>query len=545
MKLIGAIIFTAMLLWGCDLMPDSQPGTMVMWLYPCDSCGSSCMTEGELCPDEDYDAYYEGLAPTDSECCLIMGRDLIDAAYIWITHYNDGTVSKMDLRSGECIARYRVGLWGTSTDHPSRTAVDGNGNVYIANRAFASTGSVTKIAGDPRFCEDREGDTIVTTSSSCDDVLALDTDDCVLWTKPLPEAGICSQGSLNAVVIDFGGPDHREGYPWVGSICNNTFYMFDPDTGNVLDTVEIDIPPFGVVLDSKGWAWSTCYGCADGALQAFHTQTKVKQTVVTKPAGVCGPGWGYGIAVDLENRIWVGSWHDSEGKPCRFDPLTYTWFAPPGNDIECAGHLGIAAHPDGTMWSACREDGTVWRFNVDDGEDRESFDMGCSPHGVSVDDFGMVWVANNACQRVTRIDPASDSVETFATGGQRSLAFSDFSGWQRSLRQPRGTWLRDFERCDETPMDKWCEIEWEVETPSDSRVTIYSKSADDHSDLPDAPEVILAEIPSDASPVNLELAFIDERTYLGKYLRIAVILEQSIDGQSPEFCGIRTTFNCY
>ncbi|MFH1435838.1 MAG: hypothetical protein ABIJ56_09000, partial [Pseudomonadota bacterium] len=342
MKSIGAIVSTAVLLWGCGLVPDNEPGATALGLDYCLSCGPGCETEGEICPPADPDSIMDGLSMGDPPCCVMLGRDLIDAAYAWITHYNDGTVSKIDLRSGECIARYRVGLWGTSTDFASRTAVDGNGNVYIVNRAFASTGSVTKIAGDPRYCYSG-ADGILQTSTSCDDVFAPDTDECVLWTRPLPEAGICSQGSLNAVVIDFGDSDHREGYPWVGSMCNNTFYRLDPDRGNVLDTVEIDISPFGAVMDSEGWVWSTCYGCGDGAIQAFRSQTKVKGPIISKPRGICGPGWGYGITADLEDRIWIGSWHDPEGKPCRFDPLAHTWFAPPGDDIECAGHLGIAA----------------------------------------------------------------------------------------------------------------------------------------------------------------------------------------------------------
>src|SRR5262249_24786234 len=40
----------------------------------------------------------------------------------------------------------------TSSNYPSRTTLDENGDLYVANAAFAGQSSVTKIAADPSRC---------------------------------------------------------------------------------------------------------------------------------------------------------------------------------------------------------------------------------------------------------------------------------------------------------------------------------------------------------------------------------------------------------
>ena len=525
----SSLLITTLLL-SCGLVPDNEPGTSLMPLYPCGTCDPACRTEGLIDP---------GYEP-----CMWGGPDRIDAAYAWIPHHTIGQVSRMDLRSGDCVARYKVGLTGTGSDSPSRVAVDGQGNVYIASRAPDMDGSISKIAGDQRFCDPGE-DMILQTSTSCNSVLELSSDECVLWTASLPEAGTCSQGSMHAMVVDYGDDEHEEGFPWVGSLCNNTFYKLDPETGDVLDSIEIDIPPFGAIMDSEGWIWSTCRGCGDGAIQAFHSETMEKGPVIGKPRGICGPGWGYGITVDNEDRIWVGSWHDAAGKPCRFDSETHSWFAPPGSAIKCAGHMGIAADHDGRMWSACREDESVWRFNADDGGDQQYFRIGCGPHGVSTDAFGNVWIANSTCQRATRIDPDTGSWETFTTGATFSQAYGLYAGISHNRRRPSVTWTRVFERCDVTILDAWGEISWDITTPSNSLVTIYGRSADTIEDLETAPMVTMAVTPPSSPPKDIPLVFHEARANLGKYLEITVEKKTSTDGQCPVFVSIYTTFHCY
>src|SRR5262249_46854295 len=56
----------------------------------------------------------------------------------------------------------------TAGNSPSRTSVDFNGDVWVANRAPAGQASITKIANDPSECVDRNSNGKVDTSHDVD-----------------------------------------------------------------------------------------------------------------------------------------------------------------------------------------------------------------------------------------------------------------------------------------------------------------------------------------------------------------------------------------
>src|SRR5204862_1233934 len=64
----------------------------------------------------------------------------------------------------------------TGSLSPSRTAVDWNGDVWVANRAFGGQSSVTKIANDMSECSDRNGAPGIQTSSDVNGDGIIDTD---------------------------------------------------------------------------------------------------------------------------------------------------------------------------------------------------------------------------------------------------------------------------------------------------------------------------------------------------------------------------------
>jgi large repetitive protein len=53
-------------------------------------------------------------------------------SYIWVPNSNEGTVSKVDTRTGMEVARYRTS--NLTYSNPSRTIVDQNGSCWVANR---------------------------------------------------------------------------------------------------------------------------------------------------------------------------------------------------------------------------------------------------------------------------------------------------------------------------------------------------------------------------------------------------------------------------
>src|SRR5262249_38800100 len=135
----------------------------------------------------------------DPDGHLVLQGEVADLSFAWIANSGEGTVSKIDTRTGREVARYPSArhynhqtCLRTATnqgDCPSRTAVDGNGDVWVANRAFGGIGSVSKIAN--LGCPDRNGDGVITTSRDLNndgvidprsDEFAGDNDECVLFT---------------------------------------------------------------------------------------------------------------------------------------------------------------------------------------------------------------------------------------------------------------------------------------------------------------------------------------------------------------------------
>jgi len=371
-----------------------------------------------------------------------------------------------------------------------------------------------------------------------------------LWTRVFN-----NDWGARGITVDFGDSVHWEGYPWVTLTYSHQTYKLDPDTGNTLVQLRIDIPGYGSAIDSKGWIWYTCWGC-NGAVQAIDSNPESptylqKTQVFYKSSSACGSSdWGYGITVDLRDRVWIGAWYSGSGKPCRFTP-TYgpdgkpnggSWWAP--NTIDSGVYRGIAVDPDGYIW-AVKWDSGIWRFNQDDGSNQRFISLGCGPLGVAIDPYGKIWVSKNYCNQVTKIEPLTFVKTDYTAGNSGTYTYSDFTGLQRSLRSPRGTWERVFVRCSATPADKWGQIYWDITTPSNSLVTIYGKSADTEAGLASATQVTIARIPPATPPKDLPTVFSDARVYLGKYLDIRVVMEQSTDGQSPVFVNLYTTYYCY
>ena len=175
---------------------------------PCGTCDVTCRSDGEVEPASD-DPGASGLMSNPDGPGVTLGAEDVRAGFLWAANDPDGSVSKLDLSTGTEVARYRVGTWGNNCDSPSRTAVDGLGNAYVAARAHVgcagrSQGSVTKMAGDLRYCVDRNGDTAITSSAGAG-ALARKT------LTRVPVHADPAHGHRPAISIP--GPDRQTGMP--------------------------------------------------------------------------------------------------------------------------------------------------------------------------------------------------------------------------------------------------------------------------------------------------------------------------------------------
>ena len=132
-------------------------------------CGNGLLEEGEDCDDGNA-------APLDAcsnECTKVPcdqqegnPGDLL--SYIWIANSGQGTVSKIETKTGIEVGRYQV-----QGGNPSRTSVNLLGDVAVSSR---DPGGVTKIAARLDSCIDKNNDGAITTSNGPNNVLPLGQD---------------------------------------------------------------------------------------------------------------------------------------------------------------------------------------------------------------------------------------------------------------------------------------------------------------------------------------------------------------------------------
>ena len=130
---------------------------------PCGNCDVSCTLSGEGAstgtPFDIENNPAQGVI-VDPDGSITLQADTLtpENKVIWIANTAQGTVSKVDTDSYMELARYSTGPLGAGND-PSRTSVNGFGDVYVGNR---QGGSVAKIAGQgqkmPRRQRRRPGD---------------------------------------------------------------------------------------------------------------------------------------------------------------------------------------------------------------------------------------------------------------------------------------------------------------------------------------------------------------------------------------------------
>ncbi len=252
-----------------------------------------------------------------------------------------------------CCARAATGTMRTPVqlyhNRPSRTAVDFNGDAWVANRAHDSYGSadpadggihhqssVTKIANKNNSitdtdCIDRNhngkidtsydanGDGIINTDCNGDGIpdslsnvsaanpckaglmqefFGLD-DECLLFTTNTGAEGGTGRplalGPGGGPIDSFGPSD-----AWAGRFTDGIFYRVDGTTGLIKTSVQLTAGgttarPYGAAVDQNGYLWAP--NVEDHTLYYLDTQNTTNIGKVVPPGTVGGAGF-YGIAID-------------------------------------------------------------------------------------------------------------------------------------------------------------------------------------------------------------------------------------------------------
>lgn len=456
---------------------------------------------------------------------LVLSSDMRQRFDVWVANFVDGKVTKLDTRDGTQLARYDSVLLDGSNgaeppddecdpdtlgsraggNCPSRTAVDLQGAVYVANRAFDRQGTVTKIAGFVDDCVDRNGDGEIQTSRDVDgngqielhvegEFLGQD-DECLLWT-----ADVGGRGSVPRALAVAG-----DGSVWVGLYGESRVLQLDPASGrSIADVAVSGFKPYGAAIGGDGRLWLV--EALSGQILSIDTATGRAGRAISAPSPEDGCPSSYGIAVDPEGRVWVA------GFTCPYafgyDPRAQRWtsVALPDSGVT----RGVAADDRGRIYVASSHDWVqvnpratffffsssdpVTRltvFRARDGGDVRVFGSAAEPLpgrgaiGVGLDSERRAWLVNQDTGSATRVDVDSGEVSHFGVG-DLPYTYSDFTGFAlRRITAPTGFIRGVFEGCELGPSE-WERLTVDAESPAGGRVEIRLRTADSRDALADA-----------------------------------------------------------
>lgn len=334
----------------------------------------------------------------DRNSQIILSQTTNQLQYLWVAGTNDvggrGTISKIDSRTVKEVARYltvtcystpqgsRAACDGTrgccagddfirfqdrqngrpesarqavqvTANYPSRTALDWNGDAWVANRAFGGQSSVSKIANSLTACTDWNKDGVVQTSSDANNDGVIDVD-CNNNGVPDDIADVKARPCANGLRAEFYGLDdecllftvntnnrNTVGRPltlqpgitptsasdaWAGSYNDGRFLLIDGKGGFIRQQAFGPVGAYGAVVDKEGILWIAVL--ADGRLSYIDTNN-VLMSGRTRAASFALSA--YGLSLDRAGNIWQAGW--TTGNAYRYTPVRGGGFAQLGQGL--------------------------------------------------------------------------------------------------------------------------------------------------------------------------------------------------------------------
>jgi PKD repeat protein/streptogramin lyase len=437
--------------------------------------------------------------------------------YLWVPSSVTGAVSKVDVDSGDELARYRTGP--DAAAEPGVAAVDLDGACWVGNRGL---GSVVKIA-DPGLggCVDRDGDGGIDTSTDRDDdgditgseLLDWGDDECVLFEVVLVEGSEAvhtpgddhddyAANNLQAVAVD---PD---GDVWAGVADSNLAYRLDGATGEILEQLDLAddaVFPAAAAVDDDGTLWLSSW--PDPWVLGYDPASGETLRIDLDHGS-------YGLALDDSDGLYVTGLDQSLVSRVDRSTNTAEWSEP-------AYFLpsGIATDEDGRIWVASSGEDTISRYNRQGGLTRFITVPG-APTGVAVDQGGRIWVVGALNDTIYRLDPDTlqSDLDKLLVDFGGSDAIGDLTGIvARNLTARYGTWTVNHDS--QAPGTPWGLLSWQGTAPAGSSISVRVRSSEDEAAWSDW-EIAVS---------GTELA----STPAGRYLQIEVALHRSSGDELP------------
>ncbi len=402
--------------------------------------------------DSDADTDTDSDADSDSDSDTDSDSDNMEKlSYIWVANTGDGTLSKIDTREVEEVARYVTSPQGSDGD-PSRTSVNLHGDMVVTNREPKSgPSSVTKFATSTDDCLDRNNNGKIDTSKGPDDVMPWGEDECMIWNTPLDPLGDGEQIGARGTAWD-GTEDQKTGQGgsvWITSVVKQYVFKLNGDTGEIEEHKEVGFCGYGAAVGKEDKLWiahirnGMCISYDPDppfdTLDNWIVEFDMKNLEYSQYRF---GGASYGITVDSDGDVWISDFGHTDttgGKVGlgRFDPTTEKYgyanlFPYDDMDFTIPRGRGVAVgigKSAGYVWVAESTDGFLMQVDQKTLEVVEKIKLGEKLVGVAIDYQGYVWAVSKKENSVYKVNPKTYEYEAIKVG-KNPYTYSDMTGVQ-------------------------------------------------------------------------------------------------------------------
>lgn len=370
----------------------------------------------------------------------------------------------MDTDTGGILGTYRTSPSSQGWGNPSRTAVDSDGSVWVANREniYDGQGSIVHIGLlENNQCEDRNGIPGIQTSTAN---ISLD------WANETGLRGVDTAEDeciVHYTKVNSTGTRHLSinvnNDVWVSGIGNRAWDLvkggrYDATLSGTILRSEIGwdgYGGYGGLMDKKGIIWS-----ADKFLRWDPRTTPGTLLNQSEHAS-------YGMCIDSIGNVWNTAYSNEIRK-----------FDPNGHLIDTYNHgsalaQGCVVDKNDDVWVAHSNVGNSVGHLKNNGTWIANVIVGDGPTGVAVDGNGKIWSTNLVSNTLSRINPNNHMVDMTVDLPPDSgpYTYGDMTG-RNVISQPNtGIWNFIYR-------GMWKKLQWITDEPSSSSLVVKARNSE-------------------------------------------------------------------
>lgn len=407
---------------------------------------------------------------------------------MWIANAGEDTVSRWDTDNNVEVARYHT-WFGPPASHnawsgpsPSRTAVDSDGNAYVANRHFDNKpADVIKIFAFDYI--DRNGNGVMDTSRDMNNDGRITPDEMLQMTD-INGNGIIDDAEIRDERIAWAvsvGPVNGLGRSlaidndnniWLGLYNSKTYYKISSVSGSIL-AGPIDVSPntpYGALVDNNGILWGASLTTN---MLKLDTRNNTKLNVYDHSA--YGINYGIALGYDAGDNTHIYLAAPGGNTYIEFNSATGTFSIPAA--IKFASY-GIATDPIGNIFASNLATGAVTKFAPGGSVIwSAAAQVTAEARGTVVDSKNHVWVIQRDANKMSKFNGSDGGPLGVFNTGLEPYTYSDATGLSvRNSIIQTGTWtvIHDSGFAGTA----WGRVSWNGSVPPGGSIAVRVRSAE-------------------------------------------------------------------